>query len=526
MKQSTTINFLFSIIILTIISCTPIPPATPPAGPGEAPGMWMYNQRAFPNGTINREVKYTALLQHQSMVRKSNSQFDNEWEAVGPVNIGGRMTDISLHPTDKDIMYAGSAVGGVWKSIDRGFEWDLIFEEPGGVSIGNIELSSSDPNTIYVGTGEANGSATSGAFFGNGIYKSSNGGETWNNIGLPHSEHISRILVHPENSEIVYVAVAGKLYDKNEERGVYKTVDGGASWERALFISDSTAVIDISMSPMEPEVIFAAAWERTRYADGRIYGGVTSGLHRSMNGGETWEVLQGGLPAPSRARGRIGVYVSPSDPNRIYASYTTDEITNDFDAVYTSSDQGDSWTRLDGEELGNLYNSFGWYFGNVRVHPSNPDEAYLLGLRTYRTEDGGASWDRWTNGGVHVDQHGMEFHPTDPDFIVLANDGGIYITENGGGSFRHVTTIANTQLYECAIHPIFPATYFGGAQDNGTLMTNSSGADGFIEINGSDGFTIKFDHVNPNLHYVTSQFGGLRRRTSLIPYDDVYVKPS
>jgi photosystem II stability/assembly factor-like uncharacterized protein len=514
--------FLFILVFLTVLSCKE-DNVNLPQGPDKAPGSWMYNQRAFPNG-INREAKALAIKQYKSMVKSSDSRFDKEWKQVGPINIGGRITDISLHPTDKDIMYAGSSVGGVWKSIDRGYEWELIFEEEGGISIGNIEVSTNEPNTIYVGTGEANGSATSGAFFGNGMYKSTDAGETWQNIGLPKSDHIGRILVHPEDSDIVYVAVAGKLYGKNDERGVYKTINGGESWEQTLFISDSTAVIDISMSPLEPDVIFAASWERTRFAIGRTYGGMTSGLHRSIDGGESWELLTNGLPAPDTLTGRIGVAVSPSDPNKIYASYTSDPITNRFSAVYSSSDQGESWTELNGEELSGIYASFGWYFGNVRVHPTNPEEAYLMGLRTYRTIDGGATWSVWISS-VHVDQHGMEFHATDPDFRVIGNDGGIYITDDGGITIRHVETIANNQLYECVIHPTLPETYFGGAQDNGTLMTTANGEAGYERISGGDGFTIKFDYVNPELHYVTSQFGGISRKNNLVPYDTEFIKP-
>ncbi len=515
-------NYLITILILILFSCTPTEVNTPPEKDEKAPSSWMYSQRAFPNG-INREAKELAWRQHDLMTKSGDSRFDKEWKQEGPINIGGRMTDVSLHPTNKDIIYAGSAVGGVWKTIDRGYEWELIFEEPGGISIGNVEVSSHDPNIIYVGTGEANGSATSGAFFGNGMYKSTDAGETWDYIGLPKSDHIARILVHPENSAVVYVAVAGKLYDKNEERGVYKTINGGESWEQILFISDSTAVIDISMSPQEPDVLFAASWERTRYASGRIYGGTTSGIHRSKDGGASWELLQGGLPAPNVETGRIGLAVSASDPNKIYASYTTDAVTNDFDAVYSSSDQGDTWTKLNGDALFSIYNSFGWYFGNVRIHPANPDEAYILGVWNYQTIDGGATWNPFAIS-VHVDHHGMEFHPTDPDFIVLANDGGIYITEDAGSSFRHVETISNTQLYECAIHPILPGTYYGGAQDNGTLMTSGVGAAAYTSINGGDGFTIKFDDVNSDLHYVTSQFGGIRRRIGLSSQSE-YIKP-
>ncbi len=519
----TTATTLVTLLLITVISCNQIESTTPPQGPDKAPESWMYNQRAFPNG-INRDAKALAIKQYNTMAKSTDSRFDKEWKPVGPVNIGGRITDISLHPTDKDIMYAGSAVGGVWKSTDRGYEWELIFEEQGGMSIGNIEVSSNDPNIIYVGTGEANGSATSGAFFGNGMYKSIDAGATWENIGLPYSDHIGRILVHPEDSDVVYVAVAGKLYGKNIERGVYKTTNGGTSWEQALFISDSTAVIDISMSPLEPDVLFAATWERTRFAIGRTYGGVTSGIHRSKDGGATWELMSNGLPEPNVSTGRIGVSVSASDPNTVYASYTSNPITNNFSAVYSSSDQGETWTEQNGEELFNIYASFGWYFGNVRVNPINPDEAYLMGLNTYQTRDGGATWNQWTSG-VHVDQHGMEFHSTDPDFIVIGNDGGIYITEDAGLTFRHVETIANNQLYEGVIHPTLPDTYFGGAQDNGTLMTTANGEAGYQRISGGDGFTIKFDYINPELHYVTSQFGGINRRTTLVPYQNTYIRP-
>ena len=514
---------LLSFVLFTIASCSTNQSQSPKKGPDKAPGSWMYNQRAFPNG-INREAKAAAIKQHKLMATSRRSSFDNEWEAVGPINIGGRMTDVSLHPTEKDIMYAGSSVGGVWRSVDRGFEWELVFEEPGGISIGNIEVSRHDPNIIYVGTGEANGSATSGAFFGNGMYKSTDAGNTWENIGLPKSDHIGRILVHPEDSDIVFVAVAGKLYDKNPERGVYKTVDGGETWDRTLFVSDSTSVIDISMSPLEPDVLFASTWERTRFPSFRVYGGVTSGLHRSRDGGETWELLTNDLPQPNESTGRIGVFVAPSDPNIVYASYTFNATSNVFDGLYRSNDQGDTWTRY-GDELADIYRTFGWFFGNVRVSPTNPDEAYVMGLDTYQTLNGGVTWNEWTLNSVHVDQHGMEFHDTDSDFVVIANDGGLYITENKGLSFRHVETIANNQFYECVIHPTLPKTYFGGAQDNGTLLTRDNGEGGYLRISGGDGFTIKFDDVNPDLYYVTSQFGNIRRSTSLDPFQDTNIRP-
>ncbi len=491
-------------------------------GPDSAPSSWMYNQRAFPNG-INREIRSEAVKQYQSMSLSSDSRYDKPWNAVGPTNIGGRFTDISLHPTDTNIIYAGSSVGGVWKSTDKGHNWSLIFDEPGGVSIGNLEVSPANPDVIYIGTGEANGSATSGAFFGNGIYKSVDAGETWENVGLPFSDHIGRIVGHPTNEDITYVAVAGKLYGKNQERGVYKTENGGETWEQKLFVNDSTAMIDVAMSAADPEVLFASSWERTRFAQGRIYGGFSSGIHRSLDGGDTWELLSNGLPVNEGDIGRIGLAVSQTNPNIVYTSYTNNVVTNRFLGIYKSEDQGDSWTELNGDTLTNVFSSFGWFFGNVRINPINDDEVFVMGLNTLNTIDG-EFWNFWSTG-VHVDQHGMEIHPQDPDYRVICNDGGIYITENAGGNFRHVETIDNNQFYECAIHPTLPETYLAGAQDNGTLLTQGNGLDGYIRISGGDGFGVQFDKINPEIYYVTSQFGNIRRATSLVAFVSENIRP-
>ena len=216
--------YLYFALILVIFSCQSQETKIP-VGPDKSPGSWMYNQRAYPNG-INKEAKVLAGLQYSRMADVKNGTFNEKWQQVGPVNVGGRITDIALHPTDKNIIIAGSSVGGIWRSVDKGFNWELVFDEPGGLSIGNLTIANSEPNTIYAGTGEANGSATSGAFFGNGIYKSTDGGDSWVNVGLENSDHIGRAIVHPENSDIVYVAAAGKLYGKNEERGIFKSEDG------------------------------------------------------------------------------------------------------------------------------------------------------------------------------------------------------------------------------------------------------------------------------------------------------------
>lgn len=506
---------------LIITSCQ-IQDKNHPKGPDKAPGSWMYNQRAYPNG-INKEAKALAELQYKRRfeVKTRDGNFNETWSQVGPVNVGGRITDIALHPTNMDFIIAGSSVGGIWRSIDKGFSWELVFDEPGGLSIGNIALSNSDPNVIYAGTGEANGSATSGAFFGNGIYKSVDGGDTWSNIGLEDSEHIGRLIVHPEDSDIVYVAAAGKLYGKNEERGIFKSEDGGETWEQQLFVSDSTAAIDISMSPLAPNVLFAATWERTRFPQGRIYGGTTTGLYRSMDAGENWELLTNGVPNNADTLGRIGVYVSPTNPQVVYSVFSQDPVTNRFLGIYKSTDQGDSWTEIGNGELSGAFSSFGWFFGNVRVNPSDPDDAYVVGFLNYNFNS-----DFWTvwQGGYHVDQHAYEFHPLDSDFRVFGNDGGIYITEDGGENIRHVETIPNNQFYECKIHPVSDSTYFGGSQDNGTLATQNSGIDGYERVTGGDGFVIQFDQVNPSILYTESQFGAINRVDDVV-FSSTGIRP-
>ena len=516
---------VYLLLAILVISCSenPIQKSDVKShGPDSAPSSWMYSQRAFPNG-INREVKKEAIKQYQSMLHSGDRRYDKPWDAVGPTNIGGRFTDISLHPTDTNIIYAGSSVGGVWKSTDKGFNWSLIFDEPGGVSIGNVEVSSANPDIVYIGTGEANGSATSGAFFGNGIYKSSDAGETWTKVGLPKSDHIGRIITHPTNEDIVYVAVAGKLYGKNQERGVYKTENGGQSWEQKLFVNDSTAIIDVAMSAADPELLFAASWERTRFAQGRVYGGFSSGIHRSKDGGDTWELLSNGLPVNEGDIGRIGLAVSQSAPNIVYASFTSNVVTNRFLGIYKSVDQGEQWIELNGDTLSNAFSSFGWFFGNVRINPINDDEVFVMGLNTFHTSDG-ELWNRWTSG-VHADQHGMEIHPLDHRYRVISNDGGIYITEDAGENFRHVKTIDNNQFYECAIHPTLLDTYLAGAQDNGTLLTQGNGLDGYIRISGGDGFGVQFDKVNPDIFYVTSQNGNIRRATNFDAFTSLNINP-
>lgn len=475
----------------------------------ESPGEWMFNQRAFPYGKINQKAVAEAIRVNEEAHLQRRS-LDEPWVNSGPVNVGGRITSIALHPTNQNIIYAGASVGGVWKSSDGGVTWDIVFEEPGALSIGNIAIASSDPNIIYVGTGEANASATSGAFFGNGMYKSVDAGKSWEHIGLEASNHIGRIVIDPLDPDKVFVAVAGTLYAKSQERGVYRTLNGGESWTRLLFVSDSTACIDIVMNPDNTNSLYAATWERLRYPERRAYSGITSRIYKSTDNGDSWIQMANGLPNNNEV-GRIGLAISPTDTSVVYAAYTRDPITNLFDGIYKTENAGASWLRVDDGSLGSAFSSFGWFFGNIRVHPEHSDSVFLLGLRTHVSGDGGVSWERHTPNSVHVDQHAFKIHPQNTNFRVAGNDGGLYISNDAGTSWEHVEVLPITQFYTCEIDRQLPERLYGGMQDNGTARTPTGLVDEWERIWGGDGFYVLVDPTNSDIIYVESQWGNMRR---------------
>jgi photosystem II stability/assembly factor-like uncharacterized protein len=476
----------------------------------EYPGEWMYNQRAYPNNYINKKAISDAIEQTKVAYSKKNSRAIS-WNLLGPINIGGRVTDVAISPDNDNHFFISTAVGGVFKTIDKGLHWIPIFDNIGRPSIGNIEIAPSDANRIYVGTGEANGSATSGANFGDGIYRSDDAGDTWTHIGLEDTQYIGRIVVDPNDKNRVFAATAGVLYGKNEERGLYRTLDGGNNWEKVLYVSDSTAVIDVVLNPLNTNVLFAATWERIRYPWQRSYGGVTSGVHRSLDGGNTWVNLTNGLPVSDSETGRIGLAISKSNPTTIYASYTTNAITNVFDGLYKSTDNGDSWVQIAYADISDVNSSFGWYFGNLRVHPTNPNEVYVLGQQLYKTTNAGVSWIGIYD--MHVDHHAMEYSINNPDILLMGNDGGVYLSENGGSSWSHFENLPITQFYNIEIDNLQPQRRFGGAQDNNTLRTTTGLNDDWSSILGGDGFQVNVDKNDSNYVYAEYQWGNLSKST-------------
>lgn len=477
------------------------------------PNEWFFRQRAFPFEQINHNAYLKALGQSNEMrLQAKNMRNESKWELVGPVNTGGRISDVEMHASDINTIYLGAAAGGVFKSIDQGINWDPIFDEALSLSIGDIAIAPSNEEIIYVGTGEANAGGGSLAYDGVGVYRSDDAGENWEHIGLEVSRNIGRMVVDTYDPDVLYVAAMGNLFANSSQRGVYKTNNGGTTWEKVLYVSDSTGAIDMAINPANPDTLYAAMWERVRRPNRRSYGGATCGIYRSYDGGDTWVELTNGLPTLPEDKGRIGIDISDSDPNILYAIYA-DEVGY-FNGVYKTNDGGDSWIRTNDNGLSNVYVSYGWWFGRIKVDPVNPDHAFVIGFDIYRTQTGGTTWSNQSGDDVHVDQHAVYIHPMDNNFVVLGNDGGLYTSNDGGNSWLWNETIPFTQFYTCEIDYQMPWRLYGGTQDNGTNRTKTGHLDDWERIFGGDGFYVLVDPTDNNYIYAESQRGGLGRSTN------------
>ncbi len=474
-----------------------------PYEPGCLPNDWALAQRAYPRNRLNHEEIREATLDFQARRLRDSGRHRAAWTERGPSNIGARVTDMAIHPTDPNIVYAAMASGGVWKSTDAGATWDPIFDDQPLQSIGAIALDPGDPNTIYVGTGEANSSSYS--WSGMGVFRSTDAGATWEHLGLDETRYIGRVLVDPHDGDRIWVAAAGVLFGTSPERGVYRTEDGGATWEQVLAVSDSTAAIDLAYDPARPDTLYAAMWERVRRLNSRKSGGWTSGIHKSTDGGDTWTELTNGLPSGSDV-GRIGVSVCASSPNVVYAMYC--DHPGYFMGVYKSTDYGASWTQTNDGALSNLTSSFGWYFGQIRVDPNDPNRVFALGVPFYRSTNGGLSWSE-VGPSNHVDHHAMVFDPSNPTHIYEGNDGGIYFSDDSGSSWTKLYDQPTNQFYAIEIDFQNPSRLYGGTQDNGTLRTPTGGVDDWERIFGGDGFYTIVDPTDPDIIYAEYQYGNL-----------------
>ncbi|PID26412.1 MAG: hypothetical protein CR982_10390 [Candidatus Cloacimonadota bacterium] len=487
----------------------------------------LWEIRAFPNNDIDisayRKGQKQANILKQDLLNKRDVK---SWELVGPTNVGGRISDLQIDKNNENIIWAGTASGGVWKSLDKGQTWNPVFDDVSIMTIGAIALDPNDSDVCYAGTGEA--SASSFSFYGNGIYKTTDGGLTWEHIGLENSSYISRLRVDPNNSQIVWAAATGKLYSTDENRGIYKSVDGGLTWEKKLYIADNTAANDIVIDPTNSNIIYASMWERLRTLDDRISGGVNSGIWKSVDGGENWVRLTNGFPT-GETIGRIGLAISKNNPSTLYSVYA--DYTNNgsnLGGVYKTTNGGESWQKLNTpSSMDDIYFWFGWYFSKIEVDPKDDNRVFVLGVSYWRSEDGGSSWEEMGGYGFgpHVDHHAMEISPTST-FFVEGNDGGIALSNDYGYTWEEID-FPITQFYGIEVDNNNPNTIMGGAQDNGTWITKDGSLDNWQFILGGDGFRCRINSENSNIIFAESQNGAMYKSVDggsqfFSIFDDIY----
>ncbi len=377
------------------------------------------------------------------------------YRMVGPYR-GGRSTAVTGFPDDPDRWLMGSTGGGIWLSTDDGGSWSNITDGWFGGSIGAVTVAPSDPNVIYVGTGSADIRGNTSA--GLGVWKSMDGGRTWTFIGLREAGQVSRIVVHPKDADLVWVAALGHAFGKNPDRGIFRSKDGGATWEHVLAVNDSTGASALSLNPKNPRELYAGMWRGERKPWAIISGGEEGGVYKSTDGGDTWTKLGGGLP--EGVVGKVGVTVSPANPDRVWAILEAEPAGG----VYRSDDRGATWTRTNGE---NKLRQRAWYYTHVLADPQDPNTVYLMNTSVYRSVDGGKTFDEIPV--PHGDTHDLWIHPDDPDRMIIADDGGAQVTVNGGATWSTYYNQPTAELYDVVVDNQFPYRLYGAQQDNTTV---------------------------------------------------------
>ena len=431
------------------------------------------------------------------------------WRSIGPANTGGRIDDFAVArvPGAPDALYVAAAGGGLFKSTNQGTAWTPVFDRVDAMmSIGDVEVAPSSPNTVWVGTGEANNRQSSS--WGDGVYKSTDGGRTWKPSGLKDTRHVGRIVVHPTNPDIVYVAAVGHLWGPNSERGVFKTTDGGQTWKQAFYVDDNTGATDIVMDPQNPETLFAAMYQRQRKAWGFNGGGPGSGIYRTRDGGVTWTRLGNGLPKGDL--GRIGLDLYRADSRVVYAVI---EASGRESGVYRSTDRGDTW------EAESTLNPRPMYFSQIRIDPKDRNRIYLLGSNRgfYMSDDGGRDF-RDVFSTVHSEDHALWIDPDDTNHLIVGGDGGVSISWDRGLTWLFRDNLPVGQFYEISADMQDPYVICGGLQDNGhwcvpsatRARTGISNHDGF-NIGSGDGFYARMDPTDAHTVIVESQEGRANR---------------
>lgn len=482
-------------------SASPPPPPTdvyrPVRGPA-APAEYRSLQKMLPGEALPRHAHALAAAEAREL-----PTVGGRWKNVGPTNIGGRIVSLALDPERADTLYAAAASGGLWRSTDAGQTFHSVWPDSWTQAMGAV--ATAPDGTLYVGTGEPNPGGGSITYEGTGLYRSKDGGRSWQPLGLRDSGAISAITVDPANPRRIYVAAAGSLYNGGGDRGVYRSEDGGATWRRILAgANEFTGATEIIK---DGDRLYAVLWDHRRRPDLRTYGGVGSGVFRSDDDGATWERLGGGLPAEGPDVGRIGLAVAGE---RLYA--IVNKASGPFEGFYASADGGDTWNRTPANtDLANSQSSFGWWFGKVWIDPRDTDHVHVAGVALLTTKDGGQTWSA-DSTSIHVDHHAMVWDPRRPGRVYLGNDGGVYRSDaDGDGGWVKARHEPYTQLYSAAISPQDVTRISGGSQDNGSLR--SWGGERFNEYLGGDGEENLIDPTDVNKVIACYQYGNCFRST-------------
>jgi len=501
--------------------------------------LWAESNQKLVQST-DPEIRLEWYRQHQAM--KAESPFKNlKWRFLGPDVISGRCTDVDVPAGSKKVIYVGAATGGVWKTDNTGITWVPIMDEAPTLSIGDIAISLSNPDIIWVGTGEANIFRASAA--GTGLYKSNDAGKTWEHMGLANTHTIARIVIHPDNPNIVYVAAPGHEWTDNEERGVFKTTDGGITWKKILFINEKIGAIDLVMDPEDHNILYASMWNRVRRRWSDPMPGPGDGIFKTTDGGEKWEQKTKGLP-DTKLTGRIGLDVARSNPRVVYAFIDNHNLgrmagEGERDAygrlkegrqivgaeVYRSDDKGETWRKVSPENrmMEGFGGTYGWVFGQIRVDPNDENTIYIMGLALAKSTDGGKTFKALYFPELHGDHHGLWIDPGDSNYLINVNDGGVNVSYDGGETWRNFhTNHPLVQFYNVAYDMSDPFNIYGSVQDHMTYRGNIAHTRPMRQRSqmlithwerapGGEGTIIAVDPTDPNVIYSSSFYGRLMR---------------
>ncbi len=433
----------------------------------------MIHRRLSPVVTVFLAAAATSAHAQVSQPLDSTTMSAFRWRAIGPASMSGRITDVEGIPSPSKTFFIAAASGGIWKTTNAGTTFRPVFDHERVISMGDIAIAPSDTMIVWAGTGEED--SRNSISPGGGIYKSIDGGLTWTLMGLEATQQIGRIVIHPTNPDVVYVAALGHVWGPNPERGLYKTTDGGETWELIKFISDRAGFVDVAMHPNNPDILFASSWERVRGPYFLRSGGPGSALWKTTDGGANWTEVRGN-GFPETMLGRIGIAIAPSNPDIVYALVEADSTEGGgglLSGLYRSEDAGGSWERMSERD------SRPFYYSQVRVDPQNPDRVYWSSGPVNFSDDGGKTV-RNATVGIHVDHHAMWIDPTDPEHFIVGNDGGVSQTWDRGGNYRTLNVMPLGQFYAVSYNMEVPYRVCGGLQDNGSWCGPSRRSRGAI----------------------------------------------